>query len=195
MKKACSECGKDFQVYNTITKICPDCSRKILMRSKKPQEGRKSMAERRNEWKWGKSPSKAKTLPEKKIKKDAWDWVSRYVRLSRSRDGVCRCYTCGALHGVKNCDAGHFIGRTHRATLYNLNNIRPQCLQCNRFKQGQHAIFRDNLVKEIGLAEVEKLEALARTIGDDSIAYHTAIRDEFKQKVKDLQEKIGVKYW
>lgn len=97
--------------------------------------------------------------------------------------------------GVKNCDAGHFVGRTHTATLYHPNNSRPQCHRENRFQQGAHFEYRIALIDEIGEDAVKEIEALARTRGDDSIAYHNSIEKEYKAKVMELQERLGVKYW
>jgi len=55
-------------------------------------------------------------------------------------------------------DLGHFIGRGYMAVRYEKSNSWPQCRRCNRFRQGDHSRYRDNLIKIVGVTEVERLE-------------------------------------
>lgn len=72
--------------------------------------------------------------------------------------GYCFCITCGVRKYYKEMDNGHFINRGYLATRYEKNNNFPQCTRCNVFWQGDHSRYRDNLIKIVGLAEVERLE-------------------------------------
>ena len=72
--------------------------------------------------------------------------------------GFCVCITCGVRKPVKEVDAGHFVQREHLATRFEKNNVWPQCRHCNRFKGGRHSVYRDELIKIVGLVEVERLE-------------------------------------
>jgi len=80
-------------------------------------------------------------------------------------NGYAFCITCvktpKRLHAL-NLDGGHFIGKglngAFLAVRYEKNNCWPQCRQCNRFQSGNHSIYRDELIKIVGAAEVERLE-------------------------------------
>ena len=74
------------------------------------------------------------------------------------------CITCikpVRLHHSK-LDGGHFIGKglggAFLAVRYEKNNVWPQCIRCNRFQSGNYSIYRDNLIKIVGVVEVERLE-------------------------------------
>ena len=102
--------------------------------------------------------------PYQKLKREAWDWCSRYIRLRDALDyarkhglsldtGVCACYTCGAIYPIKEMQAGHGRSRGSggRSGIYfDERFIRTQCVQCNAFEQGCPEEFRQNLVREYG---------------------------------------------
>lgn len=90
--------------------------------------------------------------------------VSFYIRTAQGM--YCHCYTCGAINHYKNMDAGHYIPRHRYGTRWNLNNIRPQCTRCNSYHEGEHWLFRKNLVEEIGDAAVKELEYTAELHGE-----------------------------
>ena len=63
------------------------------------------------------------------------------------------CYTCDTpgLSG-SNLQLGHFHpGSTCSLdTFFHINNVRPQCGNCNLFKSGNPHKYRDRMLKEIG---------------------------------------------
>jgi hypothetical protein len=75
------------------------------------------------------------------------------------------CYTCGMHFHWKKMDAGHYIGRSNRGVRFDLRNIRPQCTKCNSFEEGMHWKFREHLVNDLGLKEVQSLELTASMWG------------------------------
>jgi hypothetical protein len=79
---------------------------------------------------------------------------------------VIPCYTCGSFYPWKKMDAGHYIGRANRGVRWDLRDIRPQCTKCNSFQEGMHWKFREHLVQEIGLKEVQNLELIASMWGE-----------------------------
>jgi len=81
-------------------------------------------------------------------------------------NGWCFCYTCGAPHPVSEIDAGHYISRRFYATRYELDNIRPQCQGCNKYRGGEPMKFRSRLVADIGEERVKRLEAKAELNGE-----------------------------
>lgn len=68
-------------------------------------------------------------------------------RITRERYGP-RCYTCGSepLSG-SNWQTGHFIPSSICSVemRYSLDNLRPQCMQCNIHKSGNWLEFEKNL--------------------------------------------------
>jgi len=100
-------------------------------------------------------------------KQKAWQWCSKYIRL---RDAIAyqeqypevdlgwvKCCTCNRIvHIKKNCDAGHFIGRSSggaSGVYFDERNIHAQCKRCNGFEQGNpfeyHKFMRDRYGDEV----------------------------------------------
>ena len=91
--------------------------------------------------------------------------ISKYVRNSRAVNGMVQCYTCGAWQAVESADCGHYIVRAYRGTRYDLRNLRPQCKRCNWTLEGNHLIFRQKLVAELGEKTVADMEHYAGFFG------------------------------
>ena len=106
-----------------------------------------------------------KKLTRSKIVKKLDNIFSQYVRLSNSKDGKCKCVTCGKEGHWKNggIQAGHFQSRKHYATRW---------VGCNMFKAGEQYKFSlylgqqlsEELLQEshktVKLADVELLEMI-----------------------------------
>lgn len=85
--------------------------------------------------------------------------TSEYVRKSRAdKNGLAYCYTCGARLPWRQLDCGHFRSRRFIQTRFDLDNLRPQCQACNRYKHGNLEIYRQKLVRELGENKVIELE-------------------------------------
>ena len=83
--------------------------------------------------------------------------MSEYVRTKYADwSGYVRCYTCDVVKKIEEMDCGHF--RHIDALDFTLENLRPQCTACNRYKSGNLGIFAIRLIKEIGLKRVEALQ-------------------------------------
>lgn len=112
----------------------------------------------------------AKVLTKKRVKKiavpkregkrkitlieEADQWASRYIRISNAdSNGLVQCYTCGTHWHPKNIQCGHFIGRAHYSTRYDLRNMHPQCQRCNKFRSGEPGAYAYNLINELGMSE------------------------------------------
>lgn len=131
----------------------------------------------------GKKPRTAKKK-EKSISaliKQADALMSKNVRYSNLNEhGLQTCYTCGHKTDPKKIHNGHFLSRYYKAARWNPDNTRPQCFMCNIYKKGDTVRFRQNLIKEIGLARVEAVEALRDQ--------PTKLTKEFLQdKIKELK--------
>ncbi len=90
-----------------------------------------------------------------------WKACSLFWRLFYSDNrGYGICYTCGARVHYKEANLGHYISRAYKAVKFHVDNLRYQCVQCNRWKNGEPVVFRENLVDEIGEKRVLKIEKL-----------------------------------
>jgi hypothetical protein len=45
-------------------------------------------------------------------------------------------------------DCGHFVPRANMALRWDLRNLRPQCVNCNRLNYGKISVYEKNLEKE-----------------------------------------------
>ena len=92
--------------------------------------------------------------------KEAQAAVNKYIR---ARDRHKPCVSCGSMPSDKlggSFDAGHYRSRGSASHLrFNLLNIHKQCVKCNRFKSGNAVDYRIELIKRIGLENIEKLES------------------------------------
>jgi len=117
-------------------------------------------------------------------------------RLQEATDnGYVYCISCGAILHYTQAQGGHYIPRRHRATELEEDNINPQCARCNGFLSGNQILYRDNLVKTIGLERVERLENMFRgEQGDegamDKLTLDDQIKVNTKKTIKDYQEII-----
>ncbi len=113
---------------------------------------------------------------EKEIKKTQ-DLVNLYIRLKytlKIHNGglLAKCYTCGKVWPLetsqdwKNYHAGHYWKADkrsgHQAVRFDLDNIRPQCSQCNTFRGGMMSEFAFNLIREIGEQKFTELGIRAK---------------------------------
>ena len=106
----------------------------------------------------------------------------RYIRVSKANpSGYVKCITCGKYFPWDKVDAGHYIQRSCRATEMEPDNVWPQCKMCNRFKAGDHATYRLNLLLLIGEERVERLEAIhALYMGADLYKDRLTKEDQLK---------------
>lgn len=88
-----------------------------------------------------------------------WKLCSLYWRLKYSDlNGFGFCFTCGKRVHYKQANLGHYISRQYKAVKFHKDNLRYQCVQCNKWKNGEPVVFRENLVDEIGEKRVLAIE-------------------------------------
>jgi len=122
-----------------------------------------------------------------------WRWVSLFVRLSAVPSdetyGFAICFTCGARKHYKEMDAGHCLSRRHKNTKYHEDNLRCQCVHCNRNLYGNVAEFE----KRLGLEIVNKLKALTKLPAKKMPLWEVEAKiAEYRQKAKDEAYRVGV---
>lgn len=109
-------------------------------------------------------------------KKKLWKLVSEYVRRSNANlDGFCECVTCGKPVHWKECDAGHFIGGHKNYNFFDLRNIAPQCVYCNRYMHGNLVNYYEYMLQKYGKEVINDLKTYKERIF----------------KVYELEEMIG----
>lgn len=104
-------------------------------------------------------PKKKDTIKKRKsLHKQLWDLRSKIVRIKAN--GVC--YTCGVnywdetigANDIKQMQAGHF---RHNVLDFDPENIRCQCVRCNKYLHGNASEYARKLVRELGPKKFEAL--------------------------------------
>jgi len=117
-----------------------------------------------------------------------WKIFSQYIRKRDCPNGYGTCVTCGKLKPYAEMDAGHFIGRRHKATKFDERNVAVQCRYCNRFNSGESWAFGQWIDQKYGAGTAETLYNLSRARGTrlDRLWYEDAIK-EYTEKLKALE--------
>ena len=112
--------------------------------------------------------------------------------------GYCTCISTGKRIYYKECDGGHYISRTCRATELEHDNVWPQSKYANQYLHGDYHNYRDSLIKKIGLDRVERLEDLRRAwqgsdveiAKEDLHLLEKKTKAYYVQKYKELNKQI-----
>jgi len=124
---------------------------------------------------------------------DADRWFSLYIRLRDADElGQIRCCSCGKELYWRDCDAGHFIPRQHRSTRYHDKNVHAQCRKCNRFDNGNPGGYSLFMLKSYGVKTIENLTELSHKAAKWTTFEINNLRDNFKQKAKELAKQKGL---
>ena len=127
-----------------------------------------------------------------KAKKDLWKVFTKYIKLKHSPDGVtCSCYTCGKtlIIGTKDCQGGHYYKKVGYPSLYfDENNVRPQCIYCNKRAEGKKQEFRHNLREEVGLMELERMWEIRLDKPVMTVQMYDELSVLYIAKIKELQD-------
>jgi hypothetical protein len=116
------------------------------------------------------------------IKKKAWDFCSKYIRLKYSdKNGFVKCYTCSTIKFYKEMQAGHGFGGRGNSILFDERIVRPQCAPCNVWKYGNYDVFKIKLEKEYGFKFMEQMLKQKNKLKQFSLKEITAIHDKFKK--------------
>lgn len=75
-----------------------------------------------------------------------------YIRL---RDKDKPCISCGKYVEL---EAGHFYGRSNLAVKWDEMNVHGQCVDCNRYKNGNRMSFGRGIAMRYGDSVVEALD-------------------------------------
>ena len=176
-RKRCKECGK---LFTPEREMQPTCSYECTMIyssnniAKLVEDGKKNRIKEAKKWKQN---------TKSKLKEDAQYWFNRFIRL---RDQDLPCISCGHIQG-RQFHAGHYkpVGGNQQLR-FNELNCHKQCSICNNYKSGNLAEYRIELIKKIGIENVEALESDKSTKKYSEIDLKEIIA-EYKAKCKELE--------
>lgn len=125
----------------------------------------------------------------KRLKDLAWKEFSKYIRTKYSKNGYCKCVTCGKIAPIKEMQAGHFVSGRTNSVLFDEDLVRPQCFGCNYGQGGEYARYFLYFKKCEGKSDEELEEYLNRK---HKIVKYTPqdlidIRNKYIKKCKELE--------
>jgi len=106
-----------------------------------------------------------------------------YIRM---RDKKLPCVSCG-VYKCEEFHAGHYIASTYQYLRFNEFNVHKQCSKCNTHLRGNSIPYRIELIKRIGLNEVEYLENTRHMMLEITIPEIKEKIIEYKKKIKELK--------
>ena len=148
----CKFCKKDFTQFNSTISVCGyQCA--IEWGKLHPK---KTSIKRVNSQLKSEAKEKLETYSQKvnKAKVIFQKWI-------RERDKDLPCISCGTTK-ASMWHASHFKkAETFSGVIFHELNTWKSCSKCNVFLNGNELKYRENLVKKIGVKQVEALEQLA----------------------------------
>jgi hypothetical protein len=119
-------------------------------------------------------PRTAKKPTRSKLVKKLDTVFSQYIRLSNAdNNGYCTCVTCNKTFFWKEIQAGHFMSRKHYSTRWDERNVKPQCVRCNIYNQGEgylYSLYLGNKLSKKLLEESRELRKFTNIELEEMIA-------------------------
>ena len=171
--RKCAHCKAEFIPSRMGHKVCSvECAKSIAIKKREKVE-------------------RAQDRQKRERLKSRADWhreaqtaVNAYVRL---RDEGKPCISCGRHHQGQ-WHAGHYLSRgAHPELALEERNIHRQCSVCNNYLSGNQLEYRNGLLERYGEEFVAWLEGLHEA-KKYTIEQLKAIRDEYRQKLRDLKK-------
>lgn len=138
-----------------------------------------------------KAQKKVKTRSLGKLKGDAWDAFSLYIR---TRDCIettgtrqwALCITCGKRYHMKVLQAGHFIPGRRSATLFSEKGTHAQCYNCNINLKGNTLEYRRQIIRLYGPGADERLERQDKEVRQYKRHDYMDLKELYKWKLEEL---------
>lgn len=116
-----------------------------------------------------------------------WDRFSIFIRLrDTNADGFGFCFTCGKPKFWRDGDAGHGIGRQHKATFLDERNVHFQCKPCNGFEGGAREKYEREVCKRYGPQAWDLLVLKSRSTCKRGKFELKVLFDHYGQEIKKL---------
>lgn len=107
-------------------------------------------------------PIKVKKAKPKSSIRKLWDAFSQYVRqFYADESGMVSCISCPTRKHWKEMQAGHFVhaAKTNHVS-YDTRNVKPQCAQCNKWRNGNPLPYAQVLQAVYGFGIIEELRRI-----------------------------------
>jgi len=176
--RKCKACKAEFKPMSSTHVACSIACSVAYVRAKKAQAERKQDLQRRRALK-----TRSGYIKEAQVVFNA------YIR---ARDAAKPCICCGkplaadAVGGGFDCGHYRSVGSAPHLR-FDPRNAHGQTKKCNRWGAGRAVDYRIGLIKRIGLAQVEELEA-DQSERHWSIPELILIRDRFKLMRRELMQ-------
>jgi len=176
--KKCRVCRQPFEPRQPMQAVCGvACAKELAASIRGKAEKQAAIKQRKAD-----RERKEKLKSRSELAREAQAAFNAWVRL---RDADKPCISCGRHHEGQY-HAGHYLSVGARPELrYEPINVWKQCAPCNTHLSGNAVLFRQALVREIGLDRVEWLEGphQAKKYTADELR---AIRDLYRAKLREL---------
>lgn len=144
--KKCVVCKESYQPHQTLQRVCsPKCGLAFAVGKREKKE-------------------RATTREMKRVLRqtDRAYWIKKaqtvFNAWIRERDAGLPCISCGKHHSGQY-HAGHYRTVASCSALrFCEMQVWKQCAPCNLYKSGDIINYRKNLIKKIGIENVEKIE-------------------------------------
>lgn len=141
------------------------------------------------------SPSKMKktnlfNLPISKLLLMTQEVFNAFIRKRDSMGDYFICESCKKPKPLDQMNAGHFYSAGNHSYLrFNENNVHGQCIQCNLHLHGNLLPYRENLIKKIGIVELEKLDIWKNYCSKWDRLQLVGMIEYYRNRIKDLESK------
>lgn len=173
--RACCACRIKFQPARPLQKACsPLCALVDIEKRKARDQANERRRDR----------ARLQALKTRsQLIREAQTAVNAYIR---ARDADRPCVSCGRWHDGQ-WHAGHYLSTGARPDLrFDESNIHRQCQPCNTHLSGNLIPYRQELIRRIGQAEVDRMEG-PPTNEKLSREQIVQIAREYREKTRQLQ--------
>ena len=181
--KKCRVCREPFEPRQPMAVVCSlECAKSLAASIRGKAEKQEAIKQRKSD-----RERKEKLKSRSELAREAQQAFNQWVRL---RDADKPCISCGRHHEGQY-HAGHYLSVGARPELrYEPLNVWKQCSPCNTHLSGNAVLFRQALVREIGLERVEWLEGPhpAKKYTADELR---AIKTEYAAKARELKREAA----
>jgi len=181
--KTCRVCRQPFEPRQPMAVVCSlECAKSLAVSIRGKAEKQAAIKQRKAD-----RERKEKLKSRSELAREAQAAFNAWVRL---RDADKPCISCGRHHEGQY-HAGHYLSVGARPELrYEPLNVWKQCAPCNTHLSGNSVLFRQALVREIGLDRVEWLEGPhpAKKYTADELR---AIKAEYTAKARELKQEAA----
>jgi protein associated with RNAse G/E len=89
-------------------------------------------------------------------------------------------------------DCGHYVKRQHQGVRFNEKNAHAQCRGCNWLKQGNDAVYKEEIIKRYGQQVHDLLKFSEHHAGKFSSSEIEILAKEYEKKAKELAKQKGL---